>query len=79
ITEKMKKAAAAALFDISRENGIKRESILPDAVDFSIAPRVAEAVAAAAIKENIARKRISPASVRENTARFIREGRLRSL
>jgi malate dehydrogenase (oxaloacetate-decarboxylating) len=77
ITENMKQAAATALFSIARENKIDSESILPPAVDFSIAPRVAEAVAAAALQEGVARRRqIDPEQIRRNTARFIREGRL---
>jgi malate dehydrogenase (oxaloacetate-decarboxylating) len=76
ITENMKIAAADALADLVREHGLREYYILPKAMDFRTAPKVAEYVARAAIEEGVARKERDPETIRENTKDFIYEGRL---
>lgn len=76
ITENMKLAAARALADIVQEQGLRKYYILPKAMDFRTAPKVAEYVARAAIEEGVARRETDPESVRENTKDYIYEGRL---
>ncbi|MFB6347572.1 MAG: NADP-dependent malic enzyme [bacterium] len=76
ITENMKLAAADALADIVQEQGLREHYILPKAMDFRTAPKVAEYVARAAIEEGVARKDADPKTIRENTKDFIYEGRL---
>lgn len=76
ITENMKLAAADALADIVQEQGLREHYILPKAMDFRTAPKVAEYVARAAIEEGVARKEADPREIRENTKDFIYEGRL---
>lgn len=76
ITENMKLAAAEALADIVQEQGLREYYILPKAMDFRTAPKVAEYVARAAIEEGVARRETDPETIRENTKDFIYEGRL---
>lgn len=76
ITENMKIAAADALADIVQEQGLRKHYILPKAMDFRTAPKVAEYVARAAMEEGVARKETDPKTIRENTKDFIYEGRL---
>jgi malate dehydrogenase (oxaloacetate-decarboxylating) len=76
ITENMKLAAAQALTDIVQEQGLREHYILPKAMDFRTAPKVAEYVARAAIDEGVARRPTDPETIRENTKDYIYEGRL---
>ncbi len=76
ITEKMKIAASEALADLVQVRGLREYYILPKAMDFRTAPKVAEYVARAAIEEGVARKETDPETVRENTKDYIYEGRL---
>ncbi len=77
VTESMKVAAAEALSTLVKEtHEIRRHYILPKAMDFRTAPRVARFVAEAAQEEGIARRTLDPEEVEKNTRDYIYEGRL---
>ncbi len=76
ITENMKLAAASALTEMVKDEGLREHYILPRAMDFRTAPRVAEAVAMAAVEEGVARRELEPGTVLENTKDYLYEGRL---
>lgn len=59
INEEMKLAAAAALADLVKPVELSADYILPKAFDLRVGPRVAAAVAEAAVKSGVARKKIS--------------------
>lgn len=56
INEEMKIAAAYALADIIKEEELNAEYVIPRAFDLRVGPRVAAAVAEAAVKSGVARK-----------------------
>ncbi|MFB6356759.1 MAG: malic enzyme-like NAD(P)-binding protein, partial [bacterium] len=76
ITEGMKIAASEALAGLVRAHGIREHYILPRAMDFRTAPKVAEAVAQTAIDEGVARRDVDPSTILEHTKDYIYEGRL---
>jgi malate dehydrogenase (oxaloacetate-decarboxylating) len=55
VTQSMKIAAAYALAELAREDGISCERILPDPFDERVVPAVANAVALAAREAGVAR------------------------
>ncbi|MGI6145266.1 MAG: NADP-dependent malic enzyme [Clostridia bacterium] len=59
INEEMKLAAAAALADLVKPAELSADYILPKAFDLRVGPRVAAAVAEAAVKSGVARKKLS--------------------
>ncbi|MBD3262409.1 MAG: NAD-dependent malic enzyme [Candidatus Altiarchaeales archaeon] len=67
VTEGMKLAAAHALAELVAGDQLNEEYIIPDPFDERVAPHVAEAVAEAGLKEGVARRRVSPESVRQHT------------
>lgn len=72
INEEMKIAAAKAIASVISDDEIKEDYILPDAFDLRVAPKVAEAVAKAAIKTGVARKKeITPEWVFNHTKELI--------
>ncbi len=60
ITDSMVIDAAAELASFARERGINRRYILPTMVQWEMYPRVAAKVGQAAIREGVARKKLSP-------------------
>lgn len=68
ITEEMKVAAVKAIADLINPKDLRDDYVVPDAFDPRVAPAVAAAVAATAIKQGLARKIVDPEVVRKNTA-----------
>jgi malate dehydrogenase (oxaloacetate-decarboxylating) len=75
VNDEMKIAAAEALAASIAEADLRPERILPDLMDFRVAPALAAAVARAAIATNQARKQVSPDLIRERTLHYIYDGR----
>ena len=59
INEDMKKAAAYALAEIITPEELNEDYIIPKAFDLRVGPRVAAAVAEAAVKSGVARRELS--------------------
>lgn len=68
ITEEMKVAAVYAIADLIDKKDLRDDYVVPSAFDERVAPAVAAAVAAMAIKQGVARKKVNPETVRKNTA-----------
>lgn len=79
INEAMKIAAAHAIGDLVSEHELSAEYIIPKATDYRVAPKVAAAVARAAIETGEARIHVDPAAVEASTRSFIYEGKLELL
>jgi malate dehydrogenase (oxaloacetate-decarboxylating) len=76
IDEGMKVAAARAIAESVPESELAPDRIIPAAMDFSVPPRVAEAVARAALESGVARLRVDPAEVARKLTEYIYEERL---
>jgi len=76
INEEMKVAAAHAIADALSAKQIGPEKIIPDAMDFSVPPLVAEAVAQAAARSGVARKPAEPGEVGRRLTEYIYEEKL---
>jgi len=76
IDEGMKIAAAQAIADAVTPERLNSERIIPDAMDFSVPPKVAEAVARAALASGIARAKVAPEEVSRRLTEYIYEERL---
>ncbi len=76
INETMKLAAAQALADAVPEEELSEEKVIPEMMDFRVPPKVSAAVAAAAIKTDVARKIVDPAEIEEVHLAFLYEGHL---
>ncbi|MHB8763841.1 MAG: NAD(P)-dependent malic enzyme [Deferrisomatales bacterium] len=72
----MKIAAARAIADSVPAEKLSPEKIIPDAMDFSVPPRVAEAVARAAQESGVARLKVKPEEVGQRLTEYIYEERL---
>ena len=79
INDEMKIAAAHAIADLIREEELEKGQIIPGSLDFRVPPAVAAATAAAAIRSNVARKRVDPKAVHQQLRNFIYEGHLGSV
>ncbi|MBI5444618.1 MAG: NADP-dependent malic enzyme, partial [Deltaproteobacteria bacterium] len=75
IDEGMKLAAAHAIADSVRAEELGAEKIVPAAMDFSVPPRVAEAVARAAQASGVARIPMDPEEVSRRLTEYIYEER----
>ncbi|MFA5535898.1 MAG: malic enzyme-like NAD(P)-binding protein [Bacillota bacterium] len=73
INEDMKVAAAYAVASLITDKELKPEYVIPSAFDARVAPAVAKAVAAAAIKSGVARLEIDPEVVEENTRQLLKK------
>ncbi len=73
INEAMEIAAARAIASAVPEDALARGRIIPDAMDFSVPPRVAEAVARAALDTGVARLPLDPAEVARRLTEYIYE------
>ena len=76
IDEGMKIAAARAIAEAVPAERLGPERIIPDAMDFSVPPRVAEAVARAAQESGVARLKVKPEEVGRRLTEYIYEERL---
>ncbi len=76
IDEGMKIAAAQAIADAVTPERLAPDRIIPDAMDFSVPPRVAEAVARAAQESGVARLSVAPEEVGRRLTEYIYEERL---
>src|SRR5205085_8656897 len=75
VSDSMKIAAAEALAAAIPDADIRRDRILPDLMDFKVAPAIAAAVARSAMAAGLARKEVTPEAVRQRTLDYIYEGR----
>jgi malate dehydrogenase (oxaloacetate-decarboxylating) len=76
INDQMKIAAAYAISHALPEEELRPNLILPTGVDLRVAPKVAAAVAQAAIDSGVARLKVDPAKIEESTLSFVYEGKL---
>jgi malate dehydrogenase (oxaloacetate-decarboxylating) len=67
INEAMKVAATLAIANLIDEKDLREDYVVPEAFDKRVAPAVAAAVAKAAIETGVARVKVDPEKVRENT------------
>jgi malate dehydrogenase (oxaloacetate-decarboxylating) len=79
ITKGMKLAAARAIADFVTDDELEPGYIIPSAMNFKVPPRVAAAVARAAVEEGVARIKVSPEEVEAQTLEYLYEGHLRYL
>jgi malate dehydrogenase (oxaloacetate-decarboxylating) len=75
ITDEMAIAAAGALAQLGREEGLTEERILPGMGDIEVAARVAAATGAKAQAQDVARKRVGPDRLYQDTLAIIRAAR----
>src|SRR6266568_967298 len=71
----MKISAAEALAGAVAPEDLRPDRILPELMDFRVAPAIAAAVARAAIDTGQARKQVSPEFIRDKTLYYVYEGR----
>lgn len=71
ITEDMKVAAAYALADLIDPKDLRQDFVIVDAFDPRVAPAVAAAVAKVAMEKGIARKKVDPQEVYDNTMKRV--------
>ena len=74
ITDEMALAAARALADCVKPEELRPDYVMPRILDFRTAPRIAEAVARAAVETGEARGEVLPGLIAEHTRRFVYEG-----
>ncbi|MFP7734426.1 NADP-dependent malic enzyme [Priestia aryabhattai] len=70
INEKMKMAAVEAIANLITEDGLHTDYVIPGPFDARVAPAVAAAVAKAAMETGVARIKVEPETVAENTRRL---------
>ena len=75
ITDEMAIAAAGALAQLGREQGLTEERILPGMGDIEVAARVAAATGAKAQAQDVARKQVGPDRLYQDTLAVIRAAR----
>jgi malate dehydrogenase (oxaloacetate-decarboxylating) len=63
VNDEMKMAAAHAIADLVSPHDLTPEMLIPDSLDLRVAPRVAAAVAGAAISTGVALDPIDPGGV----------------
>jgi malate dehydrogenase (oxaloacetate-decarboxylating) len=74
IDDEMKIAAARAIAELVDPAELSPDFLIPDSLDLRVAPRVAAAVAAAAIANGLARNPIEPRQVEQRTRDLVYEG-----
>lgn len=79
INDEMKVAAAHAIAELVDDKHLEPGYVIPSAMDFRVSPRVAAAVARAAITTGEARIAADPDLIEANTRSFIYEGNLGAL
>lgn len=70
INEKMKMAAVEAIANLITEEDLNTDCVIPGPFDARVAPAVAAAVAKAAMETGVARIKVKPEAVAENTRRL---------
>ncbi len=70
INEKMKMAAVEAIANLITEEDLNTDYVIPGPFDARVAPAVAAAVAKAAMETGVARIKVKPEAVAENTRRL---------
>lgn len=70
INEKMKMAAVEAIANLITEEDLNTDYVIPGPFDARVAPAVAAAVAKAAMETGVARIKVKPETVAENTRRL---------
>ncbi|RBW69552.1 NAD(P)-dependent malic enzyme [Bacillus taeanensis] len=70
INEAMKKAAVSAIADLVSSADLNEDYVIPAPFDTRVAPAVAKAVAAAAMKTGAARRAVNPEDVAEKTRKL---------
>jgi malate dehydrogenase (oxaloacetate-decarboxylating) len=70
----MKLAAAQRLASLVSDRDLENGQIIPQAMNFDIAPALAAAVAQAAMESGVARLRVDPQVVAQHCHDFIYEG-----
>lgn len=79
INDEMKVAAARAIAELVGDKDLEPGYVIPAVMDFRVPPRVAAAVARAAVETGEARVAVDPDSIEANTRDFIYEGHLGGL
>ena len=74
IDDTMKLAAARAIADLVDPSELSRDFLIPDSLDLRVAPRVAAAVAAAAVANGLARNPMDPREVEMRCRDLVYEG-----
>ena len=74
IDDTMKLAAARAIADLVDPSELSRDFLIPDSLDLRVAPRVAAAVAEAAVANGLARNPIDPREVEMRCRDLVYEG-----
>jgi malate dehydrogenase (oxaloacetate-decarboxylating) len=74
VNDQMKLAAAQAIADLMLPGQLTTENLIPDALDLRVPPRVAAAVARAAIETGVAQLQIDPAQVEAQCRDLVYEG-----
>jgi malate dehydrogenase (oxaloacetate-decarboxylating) len=74
INEAMKLAAAWALAEAVPEKELRPEFVIPDSMNLHVPPRVAAAVARAAMETGVARKTVDPEIILRRTHQYVLEG-----
>ncbi|WP_048600611.1 NAD(P)-dependent malic enzyme [Rubeoparvulum massiliense] len=67
INEEMKKAAVYAIADLVKPEELHEDCVIPQPFNPEVAPKVAAAVAKAAMETNVARRHVDPAEVERHT------------
>ncbi len=74
VNDQMKLAAAQAIADLMLPGQLTTENLIPDALDLRVPPRVAAAVARAAIETGVAQLIIDPATIETRCRDLVYEG-----
>ena len=74
VNDEMKLAAAERLASMVTDRELQEGQIIPQAMDYDIAPAMAAAVAQAAMETGVARLRVDPQLVAQHCRDFIYEG-----
>lgn len=74
VNDEMKTAAAYAIADLVAESELTADYLIPDAIDLRVPPRVAAAVARAAIETGVARIEMEPREVEARCRNLVYEG-----
>jgi malate dehydrogenase (oxaloacetate-decarboxylating) len=74
INEAMKLAAARALAEAVPQTDVRPDFIIPDSMNLHVPPRVAAAVARAAMETGVARRNVDPEVILRKTHQYLLEG-----
>ena len=74
VNTEMKLAAAERLASLVREQDLQEDQIIPQAMDYEVAPALAAAVAQAAMDSGVARLHVNAQLVARSCSDFIYEG-----